>query len=411
VRRPANSVQEGESLREALDRSRTRMVKTPSQLELDDTNRPDFTSNLDLPRHGWYRFKEGFSATLVKAFVDEHMPSRRRGRLLDPFLGSGTTAVEGARLGHDVHGMEVNPFMAFLADVKTRDYSEVKNIEGIAAQCLKSTVRDGKFSLPSDTTLVERKSLKKWLFNKEVAQRFEQLRTSIHRVRSVAARDLLILALVSSVESVANARKDGKCWRYKANWRLSRFDAKDLDVAFAGSVMRYGNDILLSPKLIGCATVTRGDAREMSARLRPGILFDGVLTSPPYLNSFDYTDIYRPELLLLKEVKNSEELRNLRFGTLRSHVQVAWTASAPLQIPALRKKILAIHGSNLWCGRIPEMINAYFVDLNRVIGHCASRLSLGAKAGFVVADSAYCGEVIPVASILAEILERNGFFA
>ncbi len=55
------------------------------------------------------------------------------------------------------------------------------------------------------------------------------------------------------------------------------------------------------------------------------------------------------------------------------------------------------------------MINAYFVDLDRVIGQCAQRLKVGATAGFVVADSAYCGVVIPVDLVLAEILQRRGF--
>src|SRR4051812_9260993 len=87
--------------------------------------RPDFAPNGDLPRHRWYRFKEGFSAGLVNSFASEYLPARH-GRLLDPFLGSGTTAVEGARLGHAVDGIETNPFMAFMATVKTRDYTRAK---------------------------------------------------------------------------------------------------------------------------------------------------------------------------------------------------------------------------------------------------------------------------------------------
>jgi DNA modification methylase len=156
--------------------------------------------------------------------------------------------------------------------------------------------------------------------------------------------------------------------------------------------------------------VAHGDAREQLDRAAPaGQTYDGVLTSPPYLNSFDYTDIYRPELLLLNIARNSAGLRKLRFNTVRSHVQVAWTASAPLQISLLQEKIRAIDSVGLWCGRIPDMINAYFVDLDRVIEQCASRLRIGATAGFVVADSAYCGVVIPVDLILSEIFERRGF--
>lgn len=371
--------------------------------------RPDFAPNVDLPRHRWYRFKEGFSAGLVQSYVKDYMSDNRCGRLLDPFLGSGTTALEGAKLGHDVHGIEVNPFMAFMAKVKTRDYSLVKNFEATALQCLKNRNHDKKFSLPRDTTLVERYGLSKWLFNKSVARRFEQLRTAIAKIESIATRDLLLLALMSSIEDVANARKDGKCWRYKRNWDQLGYDATALDNAFAAQVLRFAEDITAQPKLTGRTTITQADARQFSLRAKGGNLFDGILTSPPYLNSFDYTDIYRPELLLLKEARNASDLRKLRIATLRSHVQIAWETSPPLEISLLQQKILELSGVGLWCGRIPQMINAYFVDLDRVIEQCATQLSIGATVAFVVADSAYSGVVIPVDLILAEIFERRGF--
>jgi len=371
--------------------------------------RPDFAPNYDLPRHRWYRFKEGFSAGLVSAFVAEYLPSRN-GRLLDPFLGSGTTAVEGARLGHSVVGIETNPFMAFMANVKTRDYTRADSLEHAALQCLRQRSRSAAFILPRDSTLVERKGLEKWLLNRTVATRFEQLRTAIAEITPPTVRDLLLLALLSSIEEVANARKDGKCWRYKNNWCSLNFNAKSLDEAFTGQVLRYAEDIVACPRLSGRATVFRGDARVKLGRIGPADqLYDGVLTSPPYLNSFDYTDIYRPELLLLNFARNSTELRRIRFATLRSHMQVAWKPSPPLDIPLLQRKIDAINSAELWCGRIPEMINAYFVDLDQIVEQCARRLKVGATAGFVVADSAYCGVVIPVDLILSVIFERRGF--
>jgi DNA modification methylase len=373
------------------------------------TGRPDFSGNISLPRHGWYRFKEGFGAEVVQAFVDDHMPRRASGRILDPFLGSGTTAVEGAKLGYDVDGIEVNPFMAFLAKVKTRDYSGVRNLESIAVACLRKKVRNEAFALPNDTTLVERPGISRWLLNRKVARRFEELRTAIDDVRPRVVSDLLLLALMSSVESVANARKDGKCWRYKREWQDRRYDASALDNAFAGQVLRFSNDIAVSPKLNGLTTITCADSRTHVSGYDERPLYDGIITSPPYLNSFDYTDIYRPELLLLKKANNASGLRKLRFSTVRSHVQVAWEPSKALEIPILQKKIKQIRHAGSWCGRIPEMLNAYFVDLDRVVERCSKRLRVGAAAGFVVADSAYCGVVIPVGSILAEVLERRGF--
>jgi hypothetical protein len=371
--------------------------------------RPDFAPNTTLPRHRWYRFKEGFSAGLVANFTEEFLP-QTGGRLLDPFLGSGTTAVEGARLGHAVDGIETNPFMAFMAKVKTRDYTRAKDVEGAALNCLRQKNTADKFALPKDSTLVERKGLNKWLLNRSVARRFEQLRTAIAECPSTDMRNLLLFALLSSIEDAANARKDGKCWRYKRDWRSLDLNAHSLDEAFAKQVLQYADDIATCPRLSGRTKIVRGDARKELGRLRSiEDRYDGVLTSPPYLNSFDYTDIYRPELLLLNVARNSGELRKIRFNTLRSHVQVAWKPSPPLNIPLLRQKIAAIDGSGLWCGRILEMINAYFVDLDRIIELCSARLRVGATAGFVVADSAYCGVVIPVDLILSEILELRGF--
>lgn len=345
----------------------------------------------------------------MSSFAANYLPTTG-GRLLDPFLGSGTTAVEGARLGHHVDGIETNPFMAFMATVKTRDYSRATEIEASALRCLRSKTRDRAFSIPNDSTLVERVGLDKWLFNRSVATRFEQLRTAIAQEPQRLVRDLLLLALMSSIEDAANARKDGKCWRYKSNWRELKFNAASLDEAFAAQIIRFAEDLNSCPKLKGKTTISHGDARDHGGRPSgSNELSDGILTSPPYLNSFDYTDIYRPELLLLNMARNSTELRKLRFNTLRSHVQVAWKPSAPLDIPLLNQKIRSIDDAGSWCGRIPDMINAYFVDLDKVIEQCARRLRPGATAGFVVADSAYCGVVIPVDLILSEILESRGF--
>lgn len=371
--------------------------------------RPDFTPNGSLPRHRWYRFKEGYSAGLVASFTKEFLPASG-GHLLDPFLGSGTTAVEGARLGHTVVGVETNPFMKFLAEVKTRNYTSIGDLDGMALRCLANRKVDEAFRLPNDTTLVERAGLEKWLLNRSVARRFEEIRSGIATIRTAALRELLTLALVACVEDVANARKDGKCWRYRTGWASMRFDRAALDNAFASQVIRFAEDIEKLPSLRGASTVLHGDARECGDQLgKVDIQFDGLLTSPPYLNSFDYTDIYRPEVLLMHAARNSTELRKIRFKTLRSHVQVAWESSDALSIPLLREKIKAIGDAESWSGRIPDMVNAYFVDLDRVVEQCSRHLKVGAAAGFVVADSAYSGIVVPVDLILSEILERRGF--
>ena len=54
---------------------------------------PNFSNNMNIPRHRWYEFKEGFGYTLVERAIVETRAIRNKKNLtvLDPFSGSGTT--------------------------------------------------------------------------------------------------------------------------------------------------------------------------------------------------------------------------------------------------------------------------------------------------------------------------------
>jgi DNA modification methylase len=65
--------------------------------------------------------------------------------------------------------------------------------------------------------------------------------------------------------------------------------------------------------------VEEGDGRRLDAAgIEPGSI-DIVLTSPPYPNNIDYSEVYKLELWLLGFVKTSTEFLRLRKSTLRSH--------------------------------------------------------------------------------------------
>ena len=55
----------------------------------------------------WFKYKEGFSAALVRYLLDKL--GIDSGRLLDPFAGSGATLFGAAKRGLDVVGVELLP--------------------------------------------------------------------------------------------------------------------------------------------------------------------------------------------------------------------------------------------------------------------------------------------------------------
>jgi DNA modification methylase len=370
--------------------------------------RPDFAPNLKAPRHRWFPFKEGFSAALVSNVLLEI--KRSPGILLDPFLGSGTTALEASHWGWSTYGIEVNPFIAFVARIKTEKSYIAGNLSKLAKESLKGRVNGITFKIPRNTTLVEREGLSKWLFNRKVACEFERIRAWIDELEDKKHADLLLLGLIAAMSDVSNGRRDGKCWRYRNGWKLKSYDDSDLRHAYLKRVNQFVEDLVAIERLSGESKVILGDSRKMDelTDLPLEKVFDGVITSPPYPNSFDYTDVYRPEMLLLGTARTAEDLRPYRLESLRSHVQVDWPFSQPSTILEVREVVKTMKGKKLWDQRIPNMINAYFVDLDIVIRECACRVKPGGKIAFVVANSAYAGIVVPVDTILECIYRKHG---
>jgi hypothetical protein len=136
------------------------------------------------------------------------------------------------------------------------------------------------------------------------------------------------------------------------------------------------------------------------------------ITSPPYLNSFDYSDVYRPELFLMEMVRNTQELRRIRLRTVRSHVQVHWNAPTDSNFGEVYKetmKGIRKVEDNLWDRRIPAMVQAYFEDMKCILRQLYRRATNDAQVWLVVSTSAYGGIEIPVDLILANIGTQNGW--
>jgi hypothetical protein len=138
------------------------------------------------------------------------------------------------------------------------------------------------------------------------------------------------------------------------------------------------------------------------------------------LNSFDYTDVYRPELFLGGFVKDMSELRALRLAALRSHVQASWEPPSTVDFgktygDSMAHLQLAIHDLQerddpLWDRRIPTMVQAYFEDMVRVLTRLRAFAKPNASTWIVVSTSAYAGIELPVDLIIADIAAKSGWF-
>lgn len=354
-----------------------------------------------LPRHRWYFFKEAFSPEIVEHAIDD-TGCADRDLIVDPFSGSGTTALVAAECHHPARGLEVNPFLAFVAQTKLTTPPKTL-LENAAENVLRASRKGQQSHLHRFSTFTRSNGATKWLFNDSVLSAFSAAWAESKRVPT-RGRSAIRLALLGAAMDACNAVRDGKCLRYRSEWKELRFRATHFRDAFEARMENILADVEGVPLDSGIASVHVADSR--FSGVAGGQKFRLCVMSPPYLNSFDYTDVYRPELFLGEFVRDMDELRRLRLRSVRSHVQVKWVAPREEKFGphfATAHAAIAARAEKLWNRRLPAMLCAYFEDMLAVLKSLRSEAADDAALWIVVSTSAYAGVEIPVDLILADV--------
>jgi hypothetical protein len=382
---------------------------------IDGRQLPHFSTNAGATRlafQNWRRFKEAFAPELIGQAFEETTAQLGRtvSNALDPFGGSGTTALACQFLGVHPTTIEVNPYLADLIEAKLSTYDIDALIEAFR-EVMSGDVRTIDVAFPgAPATFVEPGVDGKFIFSREVAARLADLRERIERVGDRAARRLMLVLVGSIALDVSHVVVSGKGRRYRRRWTERPVDPARVDAEFADAVIRAIYEIQrYRDRCEPGYDLLRGDAREL---LRLDRQFDMAVFSPPYPNSFDYTDVYNVELWVCGYLTGDADNRALRMSTLRSHVQISRDFEFEgVDTPTLREttEALASIRKQLWNPHIPEMVGAYFADMAAIFDQLSAVIRSGGRTYLVVGDSRYANIDVPVAVVLKELALQRGF--
>ena len=380
----------------------TENILIESSLSKNASNAIDYHS---LPRFRWYGYKEGFSPNLVKEAIAK-VGIGNDDYILDPFNGNGTVTLTASINNFQSVGIEVNPFVAFMSNTKLENLAS-KEFSNDIDKVLSKAYEEKISPLSSFSTFSEQSGKNKWLFNSDVLNSFEGGWQALKGF-SGAKQKIFQLSLIGAAMDNCNAVKDGKCLKYRSNWQNRDFNKNTFINSLEERLIKNKED-LNNSIIKKRATIINNDARQSIKSLPHN--YKLCITSPPYLNSFDYTDIYRPELFLGKFITTQQELKELRFKTIRSHVEVV--LPKPISntfgeiYHSVHQKISS--SENIWSKQIPIMIQGYFEDMERVLVDLLTKAKEDGELWLVIANSVYFGVEIPVDLILAEIGTRNNW--
>ena len=377
-----------------------------------------FNKNKDICIHRWYPFVEGYSKEFIEAIVNEQ--PQKVESCLEPFSGSGTTALELAIKGISCISFEVNPFMFTLskAKLKVSQYKK-RTIRSHISKMKKHIVslNDNEIDLHSGfSTLIEGKEKKKWNIDREVFIAIEKIKRAINSLSTTLYKEVYIICLANILLEYSNLYRNGKCLSYKKDWKENLYSQEQVITSFFNFI---NNVIIEDLEKLGTNNFSNhdllylGDTRKLIFENVDDNSVDLIITSPPYLNSRDYTDSYMLELKALDFLTNYNDIKKLREQTIRSHVQLKIQNLKGIQSKILKATISEMESlskdSVVWNTEIQNMIIAYFEDMETIFNGMYQKLKKGRRIYFNVSNSAYFGVLINTLEICSEIAENIGF--
>lgn len=360
-----------------------------------------YVGNKKEPILRWFRYKESFSVSLVKHLIKK-MRLNGRDVVLDPFCGMGTTPFTCKYQGIPSIGVDYFPLAVFISKVVTNleeiDIKDIKRKFSLVEDYFKKAQPD--LSLIADIPIVHKG------FSRDRLEELTRWKQAIQKIEA-PYNNLFLLLLLATLEEVSNTSKDGQFLRLVKKKNLPETKAVlRKKIAMAVEDLIKMRNLHVFPKIIE-PEIFQWDSRRLR-ELKFSRTPTAVITSPPYLNRYDYSRSYALELAL-SFVKDSEALIKLRKRLLRSHIESVVNENETPPLPVIGEVLKALNQKRLNNPKIPDMILGYFRDMDEVIRELSIVLAEEAKLAVVVGNVRFEGEIVPVDLILSELASKYGF--
>ncbi len=369
--------------------------------------------NLKHTRYGWLRLTPAYSIHLVSDLLDAH--HEKHPVVLDPFCGTGTTVLVCAERGIESDTTDINPFLVWLTNAKTRFYQveEILTFERVSNQVVE-TMLNTELQAPWVPAIHQ---IEKW-WNEEtlgVLSRAVWAINSIEESISKNVADLLKVAFCRMMIEQANVSFGHQSMSFKKNRNsaspilqtLKNESVLSWEQAVSTISQAAYSNVISQPDIFLC------DARSLGTKLEHNH-YTCVITSPPYPNRMSYIRELRPYMYWLGYLQNARDAGEMdwkaiggTWGFATSNVG-KWKPEYEVQIP--------FDGFYSILERIAETspllsryVHKYFYDMVQHSKELFSVVKPGGLIHYIVGNSKFYNVMLPVESIFAGIFASVGF--
>jgi len=353
--------------------------------------------------HDYHRYPAKFIPQIVKKLIEDYAPSGVK-VICDPFGGCGTTLVEAKLLGHKSIGFDINPVAKLITQTKTTPIKP-KTLLNHRAKFLKC------YDEISEVSYEHHLRIEYW-FEPEMIRELDKIYFAIKKIKNHNVRRFFLCAFSHNLKNCSRWLMKSIKPTIDKNKILPNSNKtflRHLDSMIRKNEQFYYS-LLLSEHINVPAKMYRRDSTKTLPLDTNSI--DLIITSPPYVTSYEYADLHQLSLLWFgddpKHFKKWHHFSREFMDFRRTFIGTGYKAEKSGEFDSgIGKQIV----NDLMKIERPLAIDVanYFLDMRKVFGEMYRILKQGGKACIIIGNTNLRGVEISNAQVAVEQMQTAGF--
>jgi len=353
--------------------------------------------------HDYHRYPAKFIPQIVRKLIEDYAPSGTQ-VVCDPFGGCGTTLVEAKMLGHKSIGFDINPVAKLITQTKTTAIKP-KTLANNRNKFLKF------YENAPAVSFNHHQRINYW-FDEPTIQELDKIYFAIKKIKNHNVRRFFLCSFSHNLKNCSR-------WLMKSIKPTIDKDKilpnpKETFLRHLDSMIKKNEQFYATLAQSGYSNTSAKMYRRDSTKKLPldADSIDLIITSPPYVTSYEYADLHQLSLLWFgddpKHFKKWHHFSKEFIDFRRNFIGTSSKEEKSGDFNSLIAKQIVDDLAQVERPLAVDVAN-YFLDMKKVFGEMHRILKTGAKACIIIGNTSLRGVEILNAQVAAEQMQTAGF--
>jgi len=342
--------------------------------------------------HGYHRYPAKFIPQIVSRLAEKY--THEGDFIVDPFGGCGTAVVESKVMGRPSIAVDINPVAVLITKAKITPIDPAK----IEKEFINLQKKLDTYSENTKVKAPEHERIDYW-FKPTEKRKLAFIFAEISKIKGQDTQDFFFCGF-------SNILKNCSIWLQKSNKPTRDFGKKpsepiktflrQIKMMLRGNVQLFEllseRGHLKIPSKVFCTDARKIPVKDDTINL--------IVTSPPYVTSYEYADLHQLTALWLEYTKDLSDFRKRFIGT--SYHNKKDLVLNSIFAEKIRNELLKKDK------KTAEEVSTYFSEMNQVFIEMKRILKKGGKICIVIGNTSLKGVIISNAEVFTEQLQNLG---